>query len=107
MYVYNPRYIDPRGALQYNTPMLFGASRFFQLIKEHFQTVVFSVCTLDAQGESYTTHVVAEPVYGPDGKTIVSRRVFMDIARDSGQYRRKTYQLMAEEHFQKWYFEFA
>lgn len=88
--------------------MSFGISHMFQLIKSHFQTVVFSINTRAESGDMYTTRVVAEPVYGGmDGKAIVQRWVYMDIQRVSGQYRRKTTQLMAESHFQKWYFEFA
>lgn len=88
--------------------MSFGPSRLVELIRSHFQTVVFSINTRAENGDMYTTRVVAEPVYGGrDGKTIVQRWVYMDIRRVSGQYRRKTTQLMAEAHFQKWYFEFA
>ena len=85
-----------------------GLSRILLLLKSHFQTVVFSISTRAANGELYTTRVVAEPVYGgTDGKTIIQRWVYMDIQRVSGQYRRKTTQLMAEPHFQTWYLEFA
>lgn len=100
-------YIDPRGALQYNTAMPFVTKSISQLIKGHFQTVVFSTITRDENNEVYATKVVAEPIYGADGKTITQRMVHMDIRRVSGQYRRKTTQLMAEDRFQKWFFEFA
>lgn len=89
--------------------MSFGLSRISYLIKVHFQTVVFSINTCSENGDMYTTQVVGEPaVYGGrDGKTIVKRWVYMDIRRIDGQYRRKTTKLMAEAHFQEWYFEFA
>lgn len=88
--------------------MSLGTASIFQRIKSHFQTVVFSINTCAENGDMYTTRVVAEPVYGGrDNKTIVQRCVYMDIRRVSGQYRRKTIQLMAEAHFQKWYFDFS
>ena len=94
--------------MQYNTAMSFGLAHIIALLKSHFQTVVFSICTHAENGDKYTTRVVGEPVYGgKEGKTIVQRWVYMDIRRVGGQYRRKTTQLMAEAHFQKWYFEFA
>lgn len=87
--------------------MSFGAIRLLNKIKGHAKTVTFSVRTHDAKGELYITKVVAEPIFSNDGKTIVERNVYMDIRRENSQYRQETNQIMTEERFQAWYFEFA